>query len=234
MCGRSSITKTEKEIEERFNATFYSDELERYNPLPNYNVAPTHMHPLITSVEADRLRIYRWGLVPFWAKDEKVGYNLINARIESLMEKASFKNLISSKRCIVPMDGFYEWKTSGKEKQPFRIFTKDQEIFSVAGLFDSWSKPDGSLLHSFTIITLPANEFMQEVHDRMPAILTTAAEKEWLQSELGANDMLSLLTPYDSQQMDKYPIHPKVGNVREKGAELIEPYAVTRQGSLFD
>jgi putative SOS response-associated peptidase YedK len=234
MCGRSSITKTEKQIEERFNATFYSDELERYNPLPNYNVAPTHMHPLITSVESDRLHIYRWGLVPFWAKDEKVGYNMINARIESLLEKPSFKNLVASKRCIVPMDGFYEWKTTGKEKQPFRIFTRDQEIFSVAGLFDTWSKPDGGLLYSFTIVTLPANEFMQEVHDRMPAILMPENEKDWLLSDQSPIDLLTLLTQYDSHQMEKYPVNPKVGNVKEKGPELIEPYIVTRQGSLFD
>ena len=141
MCGRSSLTKTEKEIEERFKATFYSEELERYNPLPNFNVAPTHMHPVITSQDPNHFHLFKWGLVPFWSKDNKSGAKMINARIETIAEKTAFKSLLNSKRCIVPMDGFYEWKTEGKNKVPFRIVTKDQAIFAVAGLWDCWNLP---------------------------------------------------------------------------------------------
>ena len=107
MCGRSSLTKTEKEIEARFNATFYSDELERYNPLPNFNVAPTQRMPVITSDDAKHIRIFKWGLIPSWAKDKNIGSKLINARVETLQEKTMFKSLLQSKRCIIPLDGFY-------------------------------------------------------------------------------------------------------------------------------
>lgn len=233
MCGRSSLTKTEKELEQRFNATFYSDDLERYNPLPNYNVAPTHMHPLIINDDPSHINVYRWGLVPFWAKDEKLGYKMINARIETLLEKSAFKNLVKNKRCIIPMDGFYEWKTEGKEKQPYRIFTKDQEIFALAGLWDTWKKPDGVLLHSYTIITLEANEFMKDIHDRMPAILNKDNERAWLDEQLPPEELIKILSQYDSSQMDAYPVDKKVGNVKEKGPELIKAQPIVQQTSLF-
>ncbi len=233
MCGRSSLTKTEKELEARFKATFYSDELERYNPIPNFNVAPTNMHPVIINKDLSHINIYRWGLIPSWAKDEKAGFNMINARVESLMEKSAFKNLVSKKRCIVPMDGFYEWKKKGKEKQPYRIFTKDNEIFGVAGLYDEWKNPQGATIHSYTIITLEANEFMAPIHDRMPAILNIDAEKFWLDDTIPNQDLIALLVKYESDKMDSYPISSKIGNVKEKGKELINPIQLTTQTSLF-
>ncbi len=222
MCGRSSLTKNEKELETRFLATFYSEDLERYNPLPNYNMAPSQMLPVISMKDPSHIGLFRWGLVPFWAKDEKVGYSMINARIETLEEKASFRNLIVQNRCLVPMDGFYEWKGEGKEKQPYRIIAKDQEVFCCAGLFDTWKSPDGRIVHSYTIITLPANDFMKELHDRMPAMLSKEMEKLWLDPALAKDDVLQMLVPYDDGQMDAYPVSKKVGNVRERGEELID------------
>jgi putative SOS response-associated peptidase YedK len=233
MCGRSSLTKTEKELEARFKATFYSDDLERYNPLPNYNVAPTNMHPVIINKDISHINVYKWGLIPSWAKDGKVGYNMINARVESLLEKPAFKQLVDKKRCIIPMDGFYEWKKTGKEKQPYRIFTRDNEIFGVAGLYDEWKNPSGITIHSYTIITLEANEFMRPIHDRMPAILGNEAEQLWLDDTLPTKDLLALLIKYESDKMDCYPVSPKVGNVKEKGKDLIEPIQLTVQTSLF-
>lgn len=222
MCGRSSLTKTEKELEARFNATFYSDDLERYNPLPNYNMAPSQMLPVIIMQDKEHIQLYRWGLIPFWAKDEKIGYSMINARVETLNEKPSFRNLIAKNRCLVPMDGFYEWTGEGKDKQPYRIIAKDQEVFCCAGLFDTWKSPDGKIVHSYTIITLPANEFMLNLHDRMPAMLSAEMEKLWLDPAVGSKDVLSMIIPYDSDKMDAYPVSRKVGNVRETGAELID------------
>ncbi|MBK8700985.1 MAG: SOS response-associated peptidase [Saprospiraceae bacterium] len=222
MCGRSSLTKTEKELEARFQASFYSEDLERYNPLPNYNMAPSQMLPVIVNTDKEHIRLFRWGLVPFWAKDEKIGYSMINARIETLLEKPSFKNLIDKRRCLVPMDGFYEWTGEGKEKQPYRIMAKDQEIYTCAGLWDVWKSPDGRTIHSYTIITLPANDFMKPIHDRMPAMLNREHEKLWLDDSLPKEDLLETLTPYGSDQMTAYPVSKKVGNVRERGPELIE------------
>ena len=108
MCGRSSLTKTEKELEARFQATFYSDELERYNPLPNYNVAPTNMCPVITSKDPSHFNIFRWGLIPFWAKDIKIGYRAINARSETIHEKPMFRSAFKQRRCWVVASGYYE------------------------------------------------------------------------------------------------------------------------------
>jgi putative SOS response-associated peptidase YedK len=225
MCGRSSLTKVEKEIEQRFNATFYSDELERYNPIPNFNVAPTHMMPAITQDEPTVLQLYRWGLIPSWAQDTKVGAMMINARIETLTEKPAFRNLISTHRCILPLDGFYEWQRQGKDKIPHRIITTDQEIFSVAGLWDRWRDPQtGKDIHSFTLITLPSNEMMTAIHDRMPAILTPENERLWIDTDLQGKEAMEVLVPYPSDKMSMYVVSNKVNSVRETGADLIEPY----------
>lgn len=236
MCGRSSLTKTEKEIEARFNATFYTDELERYNPLPNYNVAPTHMMPIITNQDTKKINIYRWGLIPFWAKNEKVGYKMINARVETLMEKSAFKNAARSRRCIVPMDGFYEWKREGKTKTPYRITLPDTPIFTAAGLWETWQNAKGEEIFSFTVITQNPNELMSDIHDRMPAILTQDQERLWLDNSLSAEDAVSLIQPYPSELMLAYKVDSRVGKVSENDASLIEPIdegPQLVQGSLF-
>jgi putative SOS response-associated peptidase YedK len=110
MCGHSSLTKTEKEIEERFNASFYSEDLERYNPIPNFNIAPTHMHPVITNDDQGHLKLFKWGLILFWAKDHRIGFKIINVRLETVAEKNAYKNALKSRRCIVPFYGYYEWQ----------------------------------------------------------------------------------------------------------------------------
>jgi len=237
MCGRSSLTKVEKEIEARFKATFYSEELERYNPLPNFNVAPTHMHPVIISDDRTHIHLYRWGLIPFWAKDVNIGSKLINARAETLMDKTAFRKSLASKRCIVPLDGFYEWKTIGKQKTPYRIIAKDQDIFSVAGLWDSWQNTNGDIIHSFTIITIAPNTLMKEIHDRMPAMLLKENENVWLDNDLKGTDALQLLLPYPSDQMEAYPVSDKVNSVKANDKSLIErviPKPTIIQTSLFD
>ena len=237
MCGRSSLTKVEKEIEARFKATFYSDELARYNPLPNFNVAPTHMHPVITSDDTKHIHLYRWGLIPFWAKDVNIGSKLINARAETLQDKTAFRQSLATKRCIVPLDGFYEWKTNGKQKTPYRIIAKDQDIFSVAGLWDSWQNTNGDTIHSFTIITIAPNTLMKEIHDRMPAMLLKENENLWLDNEIKPKDALQLLLPYPSDQMEAYPVSDKVNSVKANDKSLIErviPKPTIIQTSLFD
>ena len=223
MCGRSSLTKTEKEIEERFNATFYSEDLERYNPIPNFNVAPTQRMPVITSDNPTKLQLFRWGLIPSWAKDTKIGFSLINARLETISEKPMFKSRLSRGRCIVPMDGFYEWKMQDGVKIPYRIVTTDQDIFSVAGLWDAWlDNTSGMLLYTFTVITRSPNTLMENIHDRMPAILTPENESLWLDNHLKPSDTLDLLLPYPSEYMYAYPVSTEVNNVRNNNANLIE------------
>ncbi|KXK36374.1 MAG: SOS response-associated peptidase [Saprospiraceae bacterium] len=222
MCGRSSLTKTEKDLEARFGVDFYSEDLERYNPIPNYNVAPTHIMPAIIS-GSRHFYMLRWGLVPFWAKDLTIGNKLINARVESIMDKPSFRHLVQSKRCIIPMDGYYEWKKSGKQKVPYRITTKDQAIFGVAGLWDQWHNSDrGAVINSYTVITIPANEALCPIHERMPAILSRVNEQHWLDISIKPKDAMQLLSPYPSDLMHYYQVSDKVNNVRINEPSLIE------------
>lgn len=222
MCGRSSLTVIEKELEKRFNSTFYSEDLERYNPLPNYNVAPTHMHPVITNLDQDHLQFFRWGLIPFWAKDIKIGYKMINARKETLLEKSTFKNAVNKKRCIIPFDGFYEWKKNSTGKQPYRIITTNTKIFSVAGLWERWSPKEGEDIYSFTLITQEPNELLADIHNRMPAILSPDQERDWLNMDISSSEAIELIQPYPSDLMKAYPVSSRVGNVRENDEALLE------------
>lgn len=238
MCGRSSLTKTEKELEARFQATFYSDELERYNPLPNYNAAPTNMMPVLTESDPGHIHIFRWGLIPFWAKDKSIGTKMINARSESLLEKPAFRSLMASRRCIVPLDGFYEWKKGeGGVKTPYRIIVTDQDIFSAAGLWDQWKDTvTGEVWSSFTIITTPPNALMQPIHDRMPAILLRENETLWLDNAVQASDAMQLLHPYPPENMAAYQVSDLVNNVRNRSSDVIDPVSGQKpgiQGTLF-
>ena len=222
MCGRSTLTINESELEKRFKATFYSDDLERYNPLPNYNAAPTHMMPVITNLDQNHIQIYRWGLIPFWAKDAKIGSTMINARIETIKEKPTYKTNLASKRCLVPMDGFYEWKKENGNKIPFRIQVTDQSVFSCAGLWDSWKNASGEEIYSFTVITLPANDFMMQIHDRMPAILDSNSERAWLEDGVSLNTIDEYIKKYPSELMKMYPVTNQVNNVRNNNPDLIK------------
>ena len=164
---------------------------------------------------------------------------MINARGETLQEKPAFRNLLGSKRCIVPLDGFYEWKAAQKGlKTPYRITTTDQEIFSTAGLWDKWTDPNtGEVWHTFTIITTTPNALMASIHDRMPAILLKQAEKDWLDPGLSATEALQLIQPYPAECMTAYEVSSLVNNVRNRSKEVIEPVRAPKygiQGTLFD
>ena len=130
MCGRASLTRNEKELEERFNSGFYSEDIERYNPVPNYNLGPGQYHPVLTNDEPGMFNVLRWGLIPFWAKDEKIGYKMINARAETLEEKPAFRGALRNRRCLIPLDGFYEWEKRQKGiSLPYRFVLQKNEIF---------------------------------------------------------------------------------------------------------
>lgn len=223
MCGRSSLTKTEKELEERFGATFYSEDLEQYNPLPNFNVAPSHIMPIITQSDKEHFQPMRWGFIPPWAKDEKVGFKMINARVETILEKNTFKKAVENKRCLVPADGFYEWRRDGKNKQPFRIQKKDASIFCYAGLWSKWISPSGDEINSFTVITQQPNKLMEGIHDRMPVILTKEQEPLWLSEELSPESLLKMIEPYPEDELTAFPVSSKVNSVKNNDASLIVP-----------
>ncbi|WP_342478340.1 SOS response-associated peptidase [Paenibacillus sp. FSL H7-0350] len=220
MCGRFTITVTLEEL-----ITHYLIDDSKIAVLkPNYNVAPMHNIPaVIATDEAKRLGELRWGLVPVWAKDEKIGNKMINARSETVGEKPAFKRLVKSKRCIIPADGFYEWKKDGSSKQPYRILMSDGGLFSFAGLYDTWEDPEGKKLSTCTIITTTPNSLMEDIHDRMPVILRPEDEADWLgRDNNDVEALLRLLKLYDSSKMRAYKVPTAVGNVRNNSKDLLE------------
>lgn len=224
MCGRASLTKQEKELEQRFNASFYQEDIARYNPLPNFNIAPTHWHPVLTNEDPDHLQFFRWGLIPFWAKDEKTGLKLINARAETVADKPAFREAFRKRRCLVPFDGFYEWKRqSDGTKQPYHIRVNDGDIFTVAGLWEEWKSHQGEIIHSFTLITIAPNDIMAQIHDRMPAILLPETERLWLANDVTPTELASLLVPCPDEWLQAWPIGSRIGNVRENDPDLVVP-----------
>lgn len=213
MCGRFSLTANEAELNLRF-------ELEGGEApyVPRYNGAPTQLMAVITSENPHRLSYHRWGLIPPWAKDISIGNKMINARAETITEKASFRTPLFSKRCLVPADGFYEWQQD-TGKQPYRIFVKSSALFAMAGLWERWKSPAGEVVDSFNIITTEANEFMKPIHNRMPVILKREDEKTWLGSKDSA-EILSLLRPYPAEDMDAFPVSKQVNSPRNEGKEV--------------
>ncbi len=218
MCGRFSLTKEELEIEKRFNAKFYSNDL-----VKRYNVAPSQLTLVITDEKPRELQLYKWGLIPSWAKEPAIGYKMINAKSETLFEKPSFRNIIRKRRCLVISDGFYEWKhLAGKLKQPYRIGLKGDELFAFAGLWDTWTDKDtGEVMPTFSIITTAANQLVHPIHDRMPVLLHQQAETAWLSPDLTENAIRELLQPYPDTEMKAYPVSGMVNSPKNDCEDLI-------------
>ncbi|MEI6060345.1 MAG: SOS response-associated peptidase [Bacteroidota bacterium] len=213
MCGRFSLTVNEAELNLRF-------ELEGGDApyVPRYNGSPTQLMAVITGENPLKFSFHRWGLIPSWAKDISIGSKMINARAETIAEKASFRSLIYTKRCLVPADGFYEWQQDAG-KQPYRIFMKDLPVFAMAGLWERWKSPEGIIISSFNIITTKANSFMMPIHNRMPVILNPKDEHTWLAGK-NQHEILSLLRPCPPEEMDAYPVSKLVNSPHNDSREV--------------
>ncbi len=235
MCGRFVSASSPERIAEYFGAAFEGETLGE-----NYNVAPTNdIYAVVAGPDGEpRLEVFHWGLIPVWAKDIKVGYKMINARAETVASKSVYKSALKKKRCLIPMDGFYEWKAgepggpvtkAGKPaKQPMFINRLDGEPLAVAGLWSAWRDPAGDpsadWLHSATIVTTSANATMAPIHDRMPVILPRSVWGEWLDPENQNLEVLSgLLVPASDSLLTVRAVSTDVNNVRNKGSELIAP-----------
>ncbi|WP_426453495.1 SOS response-associated peptidase [Paenibacillus sp. S-38] len=221
MCGRFTITVTWEELLLRF---MLDPRAGAYQP--RYNVAPGQYIPAILGGgdAPNRLGELRWGLVPAWAHDDKSGARMINARSETAAEKPAFRSLLKRKRCLIPSDGFYEWKKEGGRKQPVRFVLQDGAPYGMAALYDTWAAPDGGKLHTCTILTTAANPLVAEVHERMPVILEPEGERLWLDRSIqGESELLPLLKPYPAESMRYYPVDSKVGRVQHEAADCIEP-----------
>ena len=222
MCGRFTLTADQDSFEDRFSLTGFD-----LGWVPSFNIAPTQEVLTVTNDGSEnRPELMRWGLVPSWAKDPKIGNRMINARSETLTEKPSFRIAFKRRRCLIPADGFYEWKREGKAKKPMLITANPGGLFAFAGLWETWKQPDGSWLLTCAIITTSANEFMTSIHDRMPVILPRESEALWLDPEEQDTTMLSeLLLPYDSDRMEAYEVSTLVNSPRNNFPEVIEPVA---------
>jgi len=218
MCGRFQLSVKGKEISERFNTEVF-DEMYK----PSYNCAPSQRLPVITNIEPDRLHFFHWGLVPFWAKDTKMAAKMINSRAETITEKPAFRKAFEKQRCLIPANGFYEWKKQGKSKIPYRFFLKDEPLFAMAGIWECWYDSANNVLHSFSVITTQANSLMEQVHHRMPVILRPEHEAIWLGNNKPA-DLLNLLEPFPDVLMDCYTVSPEINSARHKGPTLAEKY----------
>ncbi|MFJ7746557.1 SOS response-associated peptidase [Peribacillus sp. NPDC097295] len=219
MCGRFTLFTNIEEIIDRFEIqAAFNDEYH-----PSYNIAPTHsVLSVINDGTKNRLGYLRWGFIPSWAKDEKVGYKMINARAETITEKVSFKNAYKKKRCLILADSFYEWKKTPERKIPMRVKLKNNAPFGMAGLWESWKSPQG-MIYSCTVITTTPNELMTSIHDRMPVILRAEDEKIWLNSSFHDTEYLQqLLKPIDSQLMETFEVSSDVNSPKNNAPNLIE------------
>ncbi len=219
MCGRFIVDSDEREITRTFQI-----KLTEATVQPSYNVAPTQ--PVLTVVQRDGQRILtamRWGLIPVWAKDMRIGSKMINARAETVAEKPSFKRLLKSRRCLIVADGFYEWHKDGAHKVPMFISIKPKHPFGFAGLYDTWTSPEGEKITSCTIITTHANDLMEPIHSRMPVILPKSAYRPWLDpSNQDLDELSEFLLPY-AGKMQAYAVSPLVNSVGHNSPENIRP-----------
>lgn len=226
MCGRYYNRQQKQQIAEALHAATVFEE----PYAPNYNIAPTTFQPSLRNNRETgerELVLMRWGLVPFFAKSvvDFKGFSTFNAKAEILASAPTWRRPFQRRRCIVPADGFYEWKalddSKKPKKQPFAITLTDGGLMAFAGLWDAWKEPDGRWLESFAIITTEANELISTVHTRMPAILHARDWSEWLDRDNERLAPAHLLRPFDSDQMRLDCCNPAVGNVRNNGPEML-------------
>jgi putative SOS response-associated peptidase YedK len=234
MCGRYSIVRGDKILRIVQNFTIPAN----LRLVARYNAAPSQSLPVLAN-DSNEVQMFRWGLVPSWAKDVNVGYKMINARAETLAQKPAFRSALKSRRCLVPADGFYEWrKNADGTKTPMHIRMRYGENFAFAGLWESWRDPGGETRKTFTIITVPPNELMRTIHDRMPAILPREAYADWL-GPSEERDVLDWLRPFPAELMEAFPVRPLVNSPKNEGPELIQPVTegatqkAVGQGNLF-
>lgn len=219
MCGRFALTANPEAIQQAFNLSIVPDGMP-----PRYNIAPTQPIAVITNDEPHALNLMRWGLIPSWAKDLSIGNKMINARGESVAEKPAFRAAFKRRRCLIPSDGFFEWRADGGKKTPLFIHMQDHELFAMAGLWEVWYGPDGEELRTCTIITTEPNEFMANIHNRMPVILRREDYATWLSDEKTPPDVLqSLIKPYPAEAMTAYEVSPAVNRPTNDTPDVIEP-----------
>jgi len=214
MCARYSLKANPLELQAEF-------ELQGLPVLePRYNVAPTQAVPIITAANAHALTIARWGLIPSWAKDHRKITNTFNARADTINQKGVFKESFAKRRCLIPVDGFYEWKAAGKLKQPLHITLESQRPFSLAGIWDTWRSDEGLEVVTFSIVTTEPNDFMRSVHNRMPVVIAKADRHRWLTDDAHAAE---LMAPWLGEKLMAREVSQVVNKVAIDDPRCLEP-----------
>lgn len=227
MCFAISLTKNKQLIEKMYRAAFYG--FDTYTPVFHQNAFTKPVHPIITDSEADKIKGFQWGLIPFWVKNieqaEDIRFKTMNARSETIFEKPSFKAASKYRRCIIIADGFFEWRHYNDKKYPYYIYLKEHKLFSFAGLWEKWKNPEtGEDVHTFTLITTKANPILAKIHNskkRMPVILTKENEKIWLDRNSGRDDLINVLKPLSEDNFEYRTISRLISS-RKKNSNVPE------------
>jgi putative SOS response-associated peptidase YedK len=227
MCGRYGRRADKQRIAEwmqTHNTNVFDDSCFA----PSYNIAPQTFQPVVRldpESGGRELTLMRWGLVPFWAKDPKIGYSTINAKAETVQTSPSFREAWKKRRCLIPAEWFYEWKKlNEKQKQPYAISMKDDSLFAFAGLWDKWTdRSTGRQLETYTILTTDPNELLQSIHNRMPVIIARKDYERWLSDVDPSRPPIDLLKPYPEVEMKIWKVSDAVGNVRANHQDLVAP-----------
>ncbi len=221
MCGRFTLTVDPADLQDVFGGFTFPARF-----APRYNNAPSQPILSIPNDGKNQADFFLWGLIPSWSKDPATANKLINARGETIAEKPSFRGSFKYKRCLIPADGFYEWKVQAgqKTKTPYFIHMKDRKPFAFAGLWDEWHSPDGNMLRTCAIITTTPNELMSELHNRMPVILDKADFADWLNPmPCPPDSLIHLIRPFPADRMSAHPVSTLVNTPGNDRPELIEP-----------
>ncbi len=220
MCGRFTLTLDPGELQELLDLGPFI-----HLHQPRYNIAPSQPVLIVKDNETRGMELYRWGLVPFWADDPKIGYKMINARSETVHKKPSFRAAFKYRRCLILADGFFEWHAEevGGPKTPYYFKLKNDQPFTFAGLYEHWQAPEGGELHTCTILTCPPNEIVSSYHNRMPVMLNESARWQWVDQTADPSDLHSLLAPYPADEMQCYPISRQVNSPKNDTPEILEP-----------
>jgi putative SOS response-associated peptidase YedK len=241
MCFTVNVNLIKEELENRYGATLIDPD--KYRPSYYYHAFGLPKIPAVCSSEPSKIRILQWGLIPSWTRSMEdasvIRFKTFNARAESIDKKPSFSESIKSKRCIIPISGFYEWQHVGKEKIPWYIYDAGKGILSVAGIYDEWAESStGEILSTFSIITTDANELMADIHNsarRMPVLLDRFSENTWTSQSSSLEEVLSLLRPCRSELLKAHTISPLINDrsADRNVPEIILPYTYTSENQLF-
>jgi putative SOS response-associated peptidase YedK len=228
MCGRYRLSRTKNILAEHFDVEPDDDWVPRYNIAPSQDVPVIRQHPEQPKRLGSQMR---WGLIPFWAKDPSLGVKMINARAETVATKPAFRDALRKQRCLIPADGFYEWRRNGKVMTPFCFTMADDSIFAFAGIWDSWRNPESKAIETCSIITTTPNALLADIHDRMPVILPDDTYELWLDPGFNnVQELAALLVQYETKLMHRHAVSTRVNSVKNDDARCAEPMDVSAAG----